>query len=71
MKIRIVVGNKRTFEFEGSDIKEGMIPSISSHSWEGYSSFSIRYIADEDTLYVEYWAEWPWLDVDGKEERLF
>jgi len=70
MKVKIVVG-KRAFEFEGSDLKEGIMPFISSHSWEGYSSFSIRYIAEEDVLLVEFWAEWPWLEIDGKEERLF
>ena len=70
--MRIVVKvDKRTFEFEGSDLKEGIIPSISSHSWEGFSSFSVKYLAEDNTLLVEYWAEWPWINVDGKEERLF
>ena len=71
MRIKIVIGGKRTFEFEGSQLKDGVMSSLSSHSWEGYSSFSIRYIAEEDVLLVEFWAEWPWLEIDGKEERLF
>jgi len=71
MRIVVKVNRKRTFEFEGSQLKDGVMPSLSSHSWEGFSSFSIRYIAEEDVLLVEYGAEWPWLNIDGKEERLF
>jgi len=49
-----------------------------SRSFEGYSYFSARYIAEEDTLEVYYGAEWTrltvlpkgWLNLKIEEEVL-
>jgi len=66
MRVRVVISNKVVYEGEHK-LKE-----ISSRSWEGYSSFAIKYDEEENLLIVEYWAEWPWLHVgDGKEIKLF
>jgi len=67
MKVKIIIDNKVTYELD--DVKE--FGEISSHSWEGFSSFTVRYEPDQNTLYVEYGAEWPWLHVNGRDERLF
>jgi len=68
MKIRVSVSNKTVYEGDHTQL----IKEISSRSWEGYSSFAVRYEPDQDTLVVEYWGEWPWLHVgDGKEIKLF
>jgi len=78
MKVRIVVDEKRVFEFEDSQIKDGKMPAILSRSFEGYSYFSARYIAEEDLLEIYYGAERTrltvlpkgWLNLKIEEEVL-
>jgi hypothetical protein len=67
MKVRIVVDGEKTFDLD--DIKE--LKEIGAYSWEGYSSFTVRYNEEENILLVEYGAEWPRLQVRGKEIKLF
>jgi len=78
MKIRIVLNEKRVFEFEDSQIKDGKMPAILSRSFEGYSYFSARYIAEEDLLEIYYGANMArltvlpegWLNLKIEEEVL-
>jgi len=67
MRVKVVVSNKVIYEGNYTELKE----EIASHSWEGYSSFSIKYDEEENLLVVEYWGEWPWLHIRGKEIKLF
>jgi len=67
MRVKVVVDNKKVFDID--NVKE--LKEISSHSWEGFSSFTVKYVEEEDLLVVEYGAEWPWLHVRGKEVKLF
>jgi|GEM_PF-5466246 len=67
MKVRVIIDRKVVYELE--DIKE--LKEIGSYSWEGFSSFTVKYNEDENLLVVEYGAEWPWLCTNGKEIKLF
>jgi len=67
MRVKILIDGKRVFDLdEIKDLKE-----ISAHSWEGFSSFGVKYNEEENLLIVEYGAEWPWLHVNGRDEKLF
>ena len=78
MKIRIVLNEKRVFEFEDSQIKDGKMPAILSRSFERYSYFSARYIIEEDLLEIYYGANMTrltvlpegWLNLKIEEEVL-
>jgi len=68
MKIQVVVDKKEFFDLDR--IKE--LKEFWAHSWEGYSSLTVKYDEEQDLLVIEYGAEWPWLHVgDGKEIKLF
>jgi len=70
MKIRIVVDEKKVFEYEDHQIKNGEMPAIFSRSFEGYSYFAVRYVVEEDTLEIYYGAEWTRLAVNLQEEEI-
>jgi len=67
MKVKISVDGKVIFDL--SEIKD--LREIGAYSWEGYSSFTVKYDEEEDLLVVEYGAEWPRLQVRGKDIALF
>jgi len=67
MKVKVIVDKKRVFDLD--DVKD--FKEITSSSLEGFSFFTVRYEPDQNTLYVEYGAEWPWLHINGRDERLF
>jgi len=67
MKVKVSIDGKVIFDL--SEIKD--LREIGAYSWEGYSSFTVRYYNEEDLLVIEYGAEWPRLQVRGKEIKLF
>jgi len=66
MKVKISIDGK---VFDLDEVKE--LKEIGAYSFEGYSSFTIKYNEEENLLVIEYGAEWPRLQVGGKEIKLF